>query len=65
VNAAAGTLTMSWPMDHTGWLLQAQTNSLTSGLGTNWANVTGASTTNEVVVPINTGNATVFYRMAH
>ena len=34
-----GSLILSWPWDHTGWRLQAQTNSLAIGLGTNWFNV--------------------------
>jgi len=29
-------LTLTWPADHTGWRLQAQTNDLNVGLGTNW-----------------------------
>lgn len=28
-----GTLTLSWPQDHTGWTLQVQTNSLGSWVG--------------------------------
>ena len=41
-SVAGGTLTLSWPADHTGWLLQAQTNSLSSGLSGNWVDMTGA-----------------------
>ena len=60
-----GTLTLSWPADHVGWFLQAQTNLLTTGLSTNWANVLGSDQTNLVVMPINPANGTVFYRMIH
>ncbi len=56
-------LTLSWPADHTGWLLQAQTNSLSTGLGTNWGNIAGSSSTNQINVPINTVNGSVFYRL--
>jgi len=56
-------LTLSWPADHTGWTLQTQTNSLTAGLGTNWVNVAGSTTTNQVVMPINPTNGSVFFRM--
>ena len=56
-------LTLAWPADHTGWRLQAQTNSLAAGLGTNWADVTGSTTTNRVIIPINPTNGIVFYRV--
>ena len=36
---ASNQLTLSWPVDHTGWQLQAQTNSLAVGISTNWVNV--------------------------
>jgi fibronectin-binding autotransporter adhesin len=58
-----GNLELSWPADRTGWTLQAQTNSLAVGLANNWANVAGSTTTNQVIVPINPANPTVFYRL--
>ncbi len=58
-------LTLSWPADHIGWRLQAQTNSLSVGINTNWADVTGSSATNQVSVPMNPANGTVFYRMVY
>jgi len=60
-----GTLTLSWPTDHIGWTLQAQTNSLATGLGTNWVTVGGSTTTNKLLFPINTTNGTVFFRMKY
>jgi hypothetical protein len=57
-------LTLSWPADHKGWQLQAQTNSLSVGLSTNWVNVAGTTGTNQVVIPISLTNGTVFYRLA-
>jgi len=30
---SGGVLTLSWRADHTGWILQTQTNSLSTGLG--------------------------------
>ncbi|HEX4264226.1 MAG TPA: autotransporter-associated beta strand repeat-containing protein, partial [Verrucomicrobiae bacterium] len=62
-SATSGTLTLSWPQDHTGWTLQAQTNAPGIGLGTNWADVTGSASTNEVALPINSTNGSVFYRL--
>ena len=55
--------TLSWPADHIGWLLQAQTNTVKVGISTNWFTVTGSGSTNKVVIPINLVNGTVFYRL--
>ena len=54
------TLTLNWPAGQ-GWRLQAQTNSLATGLGTNWVNVTGA--TPPVPVSPDSANGNVFYRL--
>lgn len=59
------TLYLTWPMDHTGWQLQAQTNSLGVGLGTNWANYNPSTGTNQVAIPINLTNGAVFYRLIY
>jgi hypothetical protein len=56
-------LYLSWSADHTGWILQAQTNSLSVGLSTNWVNVSGSTGTNQVIMPLNPANGTVFYRL--
>lgn len=56
-------LYLTWPTDHTGWQLQAQTNNLSAGLGTNWVNVTGTTGTNQLVIPISLTNGSVFYRL--
>jgi hypothetical protein len=58
-------LDLSWPLDHTGWTLQAQTNSSDVGLGTNWVPVGGSASTNHVVVTIDPANGTVFYRLVY
>ncbi|HUC83910.1 MAG TPA: LamG-like jellyroll fold domain-containing protein [Candidatus Acidoferrales bacterium] len=58
-------LKLSWPNDHTGWQLQVQTNTLTAGLGTNWVNVPGSTGTNQITIPINTANGSVFYRLVY
>jgi len=63
--ASNGQLTLGWPADHTGWLLQAQTNAPGSGLSTNWATVSGSDTTNQITVPICTTNGSVFFRLAY
>jgi autotransporter-associated beta strand protein len=58
-------LYLTWPPDHTGWTLQAQTNSLAVGISTNWVNVAGSTGTNQIVVPINLTNGSVFYRLVY
>jgi hypothetical protein len=55
---AGGQLQISWPTDHTGWQLQAQTNNL----GTNWVNVSASAQTNQMTLPINATGA-VFFRL--
>jgi hypothetical protein len=57
-------LGLSWPSDHLGWRLQVQTNSIAQGLGTNWFDVAGSMATNQMHIPINSGNGNVFYRLA-
>ncbi len=54
-----------WPQANTGWRLQAQTNSLNSGLGTNWADVSLAVFTNQITVPMVISNGGVFYRLIY
>jgi autotransporter-associated beta strand protein len=54
---------LSWPADHTGWRLEVQTNSLSTGLGTNWITWPGSSDTNVVYIPISMAAPSVFYRL--
>lgn len=58
-------LVLSWPGDHTGWTLQAQTNSLATGLGTNWVDVPGSTSVNAVTNVIIPTNGSVFYRLQY
>jgi hypothetical protein len=64
-NVSGSNLNLSWPADHLGWTLQVQTNSLNSGLGTNWVPVPGSASTTNVVIPINPANGSVFYRLTY
>jgi autotransporter-associated beta strand protein len=61
LQASGGNLTLSWPLDHTGWILQTQTNSL----ATNWVDVAGSSITNQMFIPINPANGGVFFRLVY
>jgi hypothetical protein len=62
-SVSGGSLTLSWPADHLGWSLQVQTNALNSGLGANWVTVPGSSSTTNAVIPIDSANGSVFYRL--
>ena len=56
-------LTLSWPADHIGWHLQAQTNS--AGLGTNWFDVPNSSATNQIILALDPLPGSVFYRLIY
>lgn len=62
---SGNSLNLSWPADHLGWKLQAQTNSLTSGLGTNWVTIPGSDTMTSTNITINPANESVFYRLIY
>jgi autotransporter-associated beta strand protein len=59
------TLTLSWPVDHVGWRLQGQTNSVQTGLTTNWFEVPGSKTTNQIVLGLSPTNVACFYRLIY
>lgn len=63
--AGSGQLQVNWPPDHTGWLLQAQTNSPGAGLGTNWVTVPVSAATNQMALPMDSTNGSVFLRLMH
>ena len=56
-NLGGGSLQFSWTG---GGTLQAQTNSLSTGLGTNWVDYPGSS---PVTVPVDAANGSVFFRV--
>jgi cellulose 1,4-beta-cellobiosidase len=62
---SSGHFQLTWPQDHTGWTLQMQTNSLDTGLGTNWVDVTNSILTNQLIIPFNTTNGGVFFRLKY
>ncbi len=57
------TLALSWPADHLGWILQSQTNSLNTGLSTNWFDVAGSASVTSTNININSAVPTAFYRL--
>lgn len=58
-------LEIAWPLDHTGWRLEAQTNALAVGLSNNWTTVAGSTTTNRVFLPVAPANGAVFVRLVY
>jgi hypothetical protein len=58
-------LTLSWPLDHTGWRLQAQTNAVNVGLRSNWGEVAGSTSVNQMTIPMNPANGSVFFRLVY
>ena len=60
---SGSTLNLSWPATHLGWTLQSQTNSLSTGLGTNWTDVAGSSSGTNASITIDPANPTVFFRL--
>jgi hypothetical protein len=64
-SAANGTLTVSWPSQYLGWTLQAQTNTLSTGLTTTWAgtDIPGTDSVTSTDIPISLDNPAVFFRL--
>ncbi len=62
-SVSGSTLTLTWPADHIGWKLQVQTNTISTGIASNWFDVAGSTTVNTMNFPINPANGSVFYRM--
>lgn len=58
-------LHLSWPADHVGWMLQAQTNANHIGVSTNWAEVPASAVTNELYLPIDRTQGGVYYRLSY
>lgn len=65
ISVSGGNINLSWPQDHIGWLLQTQTNALTTGIGTNWTTVPNSGSVDATNFPINTKNGCVFYRLLY
>jgi fibronectin-binding autotransporter adhesin len=63
-SVSGGAMTLSWPTN-AGWLLQIQTNALTTGLYTNWVTLPGSDAVTSTNLNINPANGAFFYRMVH
>ena len=60
-----GQLGITWPADHMGWQLQAQTSSLAGGIGTNWITIPGSELSTQYNCTIDPGMASksVLFRL--
>jgi 4-phytase/acid phosphatase len=59
-SVSSNTLTIAWPADHIGWILQAQTNGLSTG---QWFDLPGTDGVNAALITMDPANAAVFYRL--
>ncbi|HEX3627882.1 MAG TPA: autotransporter-associated beta strand repeat-containing protein [Verrucomicrobiae bacterium] len=62
-HVSGNVLTLSWPSNYQGWILQEQTNSANVGLSTNWFDVPGSGSVTSTNITINPANPTVFFRL--
>jgi hypothetical protein len=61
-------LTLSWPLNQTGWRLLTQTNHLAAGLSGNtndWTTVAGSASTNSVTITVDHAKAGGYYRLVY
>jgi hypothetical protein len=65
MQSTSGSLKLSWPANYIGWTLQAQTNSSGSGgINGNWTSISSSTTTNQIFIPVNNTNGSVFFRLS-
>lgn len=62
-SGSIGQLQLAWPQDHTGWVLQAQTNAPGTGLGTDWFTLPDSDLTNQMALPFDPAQGSVFFRL--
>ena len=65
VQVSSSRVILSWPVDHLGWYLQAQTDSLAGGIGTNWVTIPNSDAFDSYTNSISPTNGAVFYRMVY
>jgi hypothetical protein len=63
-SVSSGFITLSWPSNYIGWILQAQTNPPSVGITTNWVDVAGTASEDSLTLSISASNS-VFFRMRH
>ncbi|MEI6077047.1 MAG: autotransporter-associated beta strand repeat-containing protein, partial [Verrucomicrobiota bacterium] len=60
---SSGTLTLTWPGDHLGWI--AQSNLLNVGNSNSWFDILGSQSTTNLIMPLNPATPQVFYRLRY
>lgn len=60
-----GALNLSWPATQTGFRLLAQTNAPGVGLTTNWQLIANSAATNQIILPLDAANGSVFFRLVY
>ncbi len=63
VGVTGNTLSLSWPDSHAGWILQVQTNSLATGLGSNWTDVPGSASITSTNITVDPAAPATFFRL--
>lgn len=63
-NLSGNMLELSWPTNR-GWILQAQTNALSTGLNTNWVDVPGSDSVTNMTFNVDSTQGAIFYRMVY
>jgi hypothetical protein len=67
-SASGGNLTLSWPSNYVGWILQSQTNLRSVGLtvATNtWFDMAGSDALTSTNLPVSPAQPTVFFRLRY
>jgi len=64
LGTGGGHLQIAWPQDNLGWVLQSQTNPPGAGIGTSWVAMPASAITNQIVIPLDSANGSVFFRLA-
>jgi autotransporter-associated beta strand protein len=61
-SVSGNVLSLSWPTN-SGWTLQIQTNSLSTGLSTNWVDVPGSTAITSTNITLDPARPAIFYRL--
>ncbi len=62
-SVSGGTVSLSWPGTHLGWVLQVQTNTLGMGLSDNWQDVPGSASVTSTNIAVDPAAPAVFFRL--
>ena len=64
-NATSKQLTLNWGSGYQGYRLQAQTNTVSIGLTTNWVDWAGSTGVTQEIIPLDQTKGTVFFRLIY